>query len=230
MHQFFILDSRINKHKHEMVFPNVTHDNFQPVDPIENDYGLYEYDWPDLAWAAGAGAQFRRDIVRWFRRLPRGQYRTLLRVLYNDGGAATVAHGTRKVSAPLTNEDLLEGDGYHAGILPGLEELIEQYEEDEAVIVVQMHIWRGGDDVVLVDDDDDSSSDETDETDGSSSSSRDGARRAVPTEARPRAAPRSPNDAAGSVAPRRAHRGMCRAPVVCTTTRGAAKTRRDYPR
>ena len=178
MHQFFILDSRINKQKHEMVFPNVTHDNFQPVDPIENDYGLYEYDWPDLAWAAGAGAQFRRDIVRWFRRLPRGQYRILLRVLYNDGGAATVAHGTRKVSAPLTNEDLLEGDGYHAGILPGLEELIEQYEEDEAVIVVQMHIWRGGDDVVLVDDDDDSSSDETDETDGSSSSSRDGARRA----------------------------------------------------
>ena len=81
-----------------MVFPTVTHDNFEPVDPIDDNHGLYEYAWPGMAWAAGAGAQFRRDIVNWFRRVPPGRYRVLLRVLYNDGGQATVAHGTREVN------------------------------------------------------------------------------------------------------------------------------------
>jgi len=155
-----------------MVFPRIAQYDFEPVDDIDDNYGLYEYGWPrDMTWAAGAGARFRRDIVNWFRLLPRGRYRVLLRVLYDDDGQATVAHGTREVSAPLTREDLLEGDGHHAGILPGLQHLIEggdsEQVDEESVLAVQMHIWRGGyDEIVLEDGSSDTSSETSDDDDG----------------------------------------------------------------
>ena len=129
----------------------MTHDNFDPH-VVTLQHGFYQYDWPvGLPWGGGAGAQFRRDVINWFRRLPPGTYDVLLRVRYTNGGVATLPHGRRMARAPLTNTDLVLGRAYldpatgqqerHAGILPGLQDLIEHYEGDDEAETIDLHIW-----------------------------------------------------------------------------------------
>ena len=91
----------------QSVFPTNTTHGFIPG-VVTLQHGYYEYDWPgNRSWHAGAGAQFRRDIVNWFRGLPPNTYDLLLTVEYTDEyddtgrRFATVEAGRRTVHAPV---------------------------------------------------------------------------------------------------------------------------------
>ena len=70
------------------VFPIQRFYGFDPLPGLVGpQHAVYDYDWPAMPWAAGAGTQFGRNLARWFRRLPPGPYRLLLRVVWGDDTA-----------------------------------------------------------------------------------------------------------------------------------------------
>ena len=77
-----------NVFQFQSIFPQGTHDNFDPVEGFPTlTHGFYQYEWPGGPWPV-AHRPFARDLVHWFRRLPRGTNEAMLRVRDSDGGWA----------------------------------------------------------------------------------------------------------------------------------------------